>query len=245
MTKYSLTISKLSFGYLKNRPILKNINLQVQNGEWISFLGSNGSGKTTLFRTILSLEGKKENIELFGNKVAAVFQNPDEQFYGTTVEDDLAFTLENQQVDPKLMDFQIDNILQKLNLLDIKKENPQNLSGGQKQKVALASALISDAKILLLDEITSMLDLEDKQEILALIDKIHQEDKKTILAITHNADEAMMSDKVAVMKNGEIVALDTPQEILQNSQLVEKYKLPLTLKQKFNKIPNDLLGDIV
>lgn len=246
ISKPEIKIKNLSYQY-ENKKALRNIDLVIPQNQWLSIVGPNGSGKTTLIKLLLNLiEMQSGSINLEEQKITAVFQNPDEQFFGNTVEDDLAFVLENQQLDSKTIQKKVSEQLKKFNLTDIAKSNPQSLSGGQKQRVAIASALISDADILVLDEITSMLDPESKNNVIAEIQKIHSDNKTTIISITHDADEALKSQRTILLKDGEILADDKPSKILLNSKIVETYKLPvsriLQYKRAFkNKIPKKII----
>jgi energy-coupling factor transport system ATP-binding protein len=244
MEQRVITIKNLEFAYADSENIFKSLNLEIYQGEWISILGSNGSGKSTLFKLILNLLKPNSGQVLVDGRTTAVFQNPDEQFFGSTVEDDLAFMLENQETPVYIMHEKVSQQLEKFELKEFALSDPQTLSGGQKQKVAIASALIGDADILLFDEVTSMLDKNSKKEILTLIRQLHKNPKLTIISITHDASEAMLTDRTIVIDNGEIVVDSTPQKILLNKKLSDKYKLPLPLEKQFPELPRELLRAI-
>ena len=221
------------------KPILSSFSLSIKKGKHTVLLGPNGSGKSTIAKLIMGLlecdKGKifvndkelnEESIEEIRNDAAIVFQNPDNQFIGTTVEDDIAFGLENRNVDPSLMKDIIETYLEKVNMSNFINAEPQNLSGGQKQRVAIAGALALKPKLLILDEATSMLDPKGKKEITSLIEKIKKESNDlSIISITHHIDEALLADEVIVLNHGNIIKCGTPKEILFDENLLTSNSL--------------------
>ena len=186
-----LEIKNLCFSYDKVTPVIDDISLSIDKGSFIAILGHNGSGKSTLAMLIVGLLEKnsgeiffdgeeitKKNIKNLQTKTALVFQNPDNQFIGATVEDDIAFGLENRQVPHDQMQEEINKFAESVGMLEYLDKEPVNLSGGQKQRVALAGALILRPDILILDEATSMLDPKGKSTVRKVIKKIHKENKK-------------------------------------------------------------------
>ena len=262
----ALSIKDLSFGYGEH-VVLKNISLEVEQGSYVSLIGHNGSGKTTLAKLIVGLlpyeQGEitisdvllsKENLTTIRNKVAIVFQNPDNQFIGITVEDDIAFSLENRNVPRDEMQKLVKEYAEKVGMSEYLSKEPAYLSGGQKQRVAIADALVINPDILILDEATSMLDPKGKREILDLIKKMRVDNPElTIISITHDIEEALESDEVILLDKGEVVASGKPQDIFSNTKLVEEKHLEVPfvykLKNEFKALgidisDNDSLQDV-
>lgn len=244
-----LEIKNLCFSYDKVTPTIDDVSISIEAGSFVAFLGHNGSGKSTLAKLIVGLLDKnkgqiffddeeitKKNIKKLQTKTALVFQNPDNQFIGATVEDDIAFGLENRQVPHEQMQDEINKFAESVNMLDYLKKEPINLSGGQKQRVALAGALILKPEILILDEATSMLDPQGKNTVRELIDKIHQENPNlTIITITHDIDEALLCDKVFVLSKGKLVKSGTPQEVLRDEKALLGVKLDMPFIYRLEK----------
>ena len=234
-----LEVKDLYFSYPGNQMAVDGISFSVEKGSFVVILGHNGSGKSTLAKLIVGLLDKldgqilfdgeevtRDNLKKLQSKTALVFQNPDNQFIGVTVEDDIAFGLENKQFPHDQMQEEINRFAESVNMLDYLKKEPVNLSGGQKQRVALAGALILRPEILILDEATSMLDPKGKSTVRKVIDKIHQENPDlTIISITHAVDEALLADKVFVLSHGKLVADGEPQEILRDRDTLINLKL--------------------
>ena len=238
-----LEIKNLCFSYEESRPVIDDISLSIDKGSFIVVLGHNGSGKSTLAKLIVGLLEKKsgqiffdgqeitkKNLRDLQTKTALVFQNPDNQFIGSTVEDDIAFGLENREFPHDQMQEEIEKYAASVNMLDYLKKEPINLSGGQKQRVALAGALILKPEILILDEATSMLDPKGKATVRKYLDRIHKENPDlTIISITHDVDEALLADKVFILSKGKLVKDGKPQDILRD----EKALLDLKLEMPF------------
>ena len=236
---YSLTIKNVSFSYTKDRPTLSNISFNVEEGTYISLLGHNGSGKSTLARLLIGLlplkEGEividglvlnKDNVNKIRSKVAVVFQNPDNQFIGVTVEDDIAFSLENHNIPREEMLKMVPEAAKKVGMGEYLSKEPGYLSGGQKQRVAIADALVLNPDILILDEATSMLDPKGKKDILELIDKMRKENPRlTVISITHDCEEANLTDRIILLDNGQIVMDASPKDLFTNKDVVDKYNL--------------------
>ena len=166
-----------------------------------------------------------ETIEGIRRKIGIVFQNPDNQFIGATVRDDIAFGLENHQVAPSEMDEIIENYAKEVGMSEYLDHEPTRLSGGQKQRVAIAGILSMKPEILILDEATSMLDPEGKEDINNLVKQLHKENNMTILSITHDVEEVLKSDHVIVMYEGRIVKDGTPSEVMKNEEELVRLKL--------------------
>ena len=244
-----LEIRNLSFSYDNEHLVVDDISFSVEKGSFTAVLGHNGSGKSTLAKLIVGLlekskgqiffdgeEMDKKTIKKLQSKTALVFQNPDNQFIGATVEDDIAFGLENKCFPHEKMQEEINRFADSVNMLDYLKKEPSNLSGGQKQRVALAGALILRPEILILDEATSMLDPKGKSTVRKIIDKIHQENPDlTIISITHDIDEALLADNVFILSKGKLVKSGKPQEVLRDEQSLLELKLDMPFIYRFEK----------
>ena len=213
---------------------LNDVSFQVKKGEWLSIVGHNGSGKSTSVRLIDGLlEAESGDIIISGDKLTAenvwekrrqigmVFQNPDNQFVGATVEDDVAFGLENQGLDYDLMVERVQQALELVGMQDFKEREPARLSGGQKQRVAVAGVVALRPDIIILDEATSMLDPEGRLALIQTVKKIKDSNQLTVISITHDLDEIALSDRVLVMKEGQVESTATPRELFSREDLEE------------------------
>lgn len=241
-----VSIKNISFSYQKDYPVIKNLSLDIESGEYVSILGHNGCGKSTLARILVGLlfpkggsievcglELNAKNINEIRKKVAIVFQNPDNQFIGATVEDDIAFSLENMCVPREDMLTLVKEYASKVGMDNYLSKEPGYLSGGQKQRVAIADALVRNPNILILDEATSMLDPQGKQDILDLVNKMREDNPNlTVISITHDIEEAYLSKRIVLMNQGEIVLSCSPNELFDNAELIEKYNLELPFEVK-------------
>ena len=212
--------------------ILKDVSFHVKQGEWLSIVGHNGSGKSTTVRLIDGLlEAESGDIIISGDKLTAdnvwekrrqigmVFQNPDNQFVGATVEDDVAFGLENQGMDYPMMVKRVHEALELVGMQNFKEREPARLSGGQKQRVAIAGVVALQPDIIILDEATSMLDPEGRLELIRTVKKIKDKNQLTVISITHDLDEISLSDRVLLMKNGQVESTATPRELFSRPDL--------------------------
>jgi cobalt import ATP-binding protein cbiO 2 len=212
--------------------ILKDVSFHVKQGEWLSIVGHNGSGKSTTVRLIDGLlEAESGDIIISGDKLTAdnvwekrrqigmVFQNPDNQFVGATVEDDVAFGLENQGMDYPMMVKRVNEALELVGMQNFKEREPARLSGGQKQRVAIAGVVALQPDIIILDEATSMLDPEGRLELIRTVKEIKDKNHLTVISITHDLDEISLSDRVLVMKNGQVESTATPRELFSRPDL--------------------------
>lgn len=212
--------------------ILKDVSFHVKQGEWLSIVGHNGSGKSTTVRLIDGLlEAESGDIIISGDKLTAdnvwekrrqigmVFQNPDNQFVGATVEDDVAFGLENQGMDYPMMVKRVYEALELVGMQNFKEREPARLSGGQKQRVAIAGVVALQPDIIILDEATSMLDPEGRLELIRTVKEIKDKNHLTVISITHDLDEISLSDRVLVMKNGQVESTATPRELFSRPDL--------------------------
>ncbi len=231
-----LEVKDLSFRYAnQEEDTLQNINLKVEQGEWTAIVGHNGSGKSTLARILnglqLPTEGTvmvqgvrltEETIWDIRRQVGMVFQNPDNQFVGSTVEDDVAFGLENIGVPREEMLTRVAEGIQKVGMESFLTQEPHQLSGGQKQRVAIAGLIALRPSIIILDEATSMLDPIGRKEVIDTIEELRQEVGVTVISITHDLEEAARADRIIVMNAGEVFGEGTPDEIFKmGEKLVE------------------------
>ncbi len=217
----------VSFSYDKNEgEVLNNISLTIESNKMTAIIGRNGSGKSTIAKLITGLlipsfgniyidevEYTESNVDDIRRKIGIIFQNPDNQFVGSTVADDIAFGLENQCLAPSEIKARIDKYSKMTKMDKFLEYNPEQLSGGQKQRVALAGALAMENELIIFDESTSMLDPKGRKEVLAVAEKLRREEIMTIISITHYMDEAEYCSRVSIMVDGKIEALDTPQAL--------------------------------
>ena len=232
--KSVIDVKNLSFRYKESQEYydVKDITFHVKRGEWLSIVGHNGSGKSTTVRLIdglleaesgeIVIDGQRlteENVWNIRRQIGMVFQNPDNQFVGATVEDDVAFGLENQGLSRQEMKKRVEEALDLVGMLDFKKREPARLSGGQKQRVAIAGVVALRPAILILDEATSMLDPEGRRELIDTVKGIRKDYDMTVISITHDLEEVAMSDRVLVMKKGEIESTSSPRELFSRSDL--------------------------
>ncbi len=232
--KSIIDVKNLSFRYKENQKYydVKDITFHVKRGEWLSIVGHNGSGKSTTVRLIdglleaesgeIVIDGQlltEENVWDIRRQIGMVFQNPDNQFVGATVEDDVAFGLENQGLSRQEMKKRVEEALDLVGMLDFKKREPARLSGGQKQRVAIAGVVALRPAILILDEATSMLDPEGRRELIETVKGIRKDYDMTVISITHDLEEVAMSDRVLVMKKGEIESTSSPRDLFSRNDL--------------------------
>ncbi|MCE2226525.1 energy-coupling factor ABC transporter ATP-binding protein [Streptococcus thermophilus] len=232
-----IEIKNLKFKYNQDQTsyTLNDVSFHVKRGEWLSIVGHNGSGKSTTARLIggllvadsgqIIIDGQElteETVWDIRDKIGMVFQNPDNQFVGATVEDDVAFGLENKGLPYKEMVSRVQEALSFVGMMDFKDREPARLSGGQKQRVAIAGIIAMRPSILILDEATSMLDPEGRQELIQSIEDIRQQYGMTVLSITHDLDEVAMSNRVLVLKQGKVESISSPRELFsRGSELVD------------------------
>ena len=231
-----LEVENLVFKYEKESDVnqLNGVSFSITKGEWVSIIGQNGSGKSTTARLIDGLfeefEGKvkidgelltAENVWNLRRKIGMVFQNPDNQFVGATVEDDVAFGMENQGVSREDMLARVETALSRVDMTKFKTKEPARLSGGQKQRVAIAGIVALRPDIIILDEATSMLDPKGRLAIIEVVREIKEAFGLTVISITHDLDEASLSDKIIVMNNGRVEQIAEPSTLFLNRNLVE------------------------
>lgn len=260
-----IEMKDLTFRYQEDQtPALNKVSLSINQGEWIAIIGHNGSGKSTLAKTINGLllpesgsikvngqEINEKTIWEVRQNVGMVFQNPDNQFVGSTVEDDVAFGLENQGVPREEMLVRVKQSLEQVRMAEFMRKEPSRLSGGQKQRVAIAGIVALRPNVIILDEATSMLDPEGRLEVIATVKKIKEENNLTVLSITHDIDEAANANRIFVMKKGELIQEGTPEEIFsQGEKLIElgldlpfPERLKAALKARGVDVPQDYMTE--
>ena len=232
--KSIIEVKDLSFRYKEDQGYydVNNVSFHVKRGEWLSIVGHNGSGTSTTIRLIdglleaesgeIWIDGQllsSENVWDLRRQIGMVFQNPDNQFVGATVEDDVAFGLENQGLPREEMKKRVAESLELVGMLDFKKREPARLSGGQKQRVAIAGVVALRPAILILDEATSMLDPEGRRELIQTVQEIRKDHQMTVVSITHDLEEVAMSDRVLVMKKGQVESTGSPRELFSRDDL--------------------------
>jgi energy-coupling factor transport system ATP-binding protein len=224
---------------------LEGISLHVEHGEWLAIVGHNGSGKSTLAKMLnglhfpekgdVTVDGialEEETIWDIRSKIGMVFQNPDNQFVGATVEDDVAFGLENHGVPYETMVQRVNDALKRVHMEDFLDQEPHHLSGGQKQRVAIAGVVALQPDIIILDESTSMLDPKGKKEVLETVRILKEKENLTVISITHDLEEAAKADRIIVLNKGKVFKEGTPQEIFLLEDELKKLGLdsPFTIK---------------
>ena len=266
LTQPVISIKNIHFHYHDDdkREALSDVSIDVYPGEWLAIIGHNGSGKSTLAKMMNGLlESNEGSIYIDGQllteetvyearrKVGMVFQNPDNQFVGTTVEDDIAFGLENIGMPREEMIQKINSSLEMVRMTPFKDKEPARLSGGQKQRVAIAGMIALAPKVVILDEATSMLDPQGRFEVISTIQKLHKEKGITVISITHDLEEAASADRVLLMEGGKVNCIGKPSDIFEmGTALVEKgldvpfsEKLKAVLKEKGLNVPTEYLDE--
>lgn len=247
----AIELDNLSFSYDGETPVLKNISLKIPQGSYTAIVGHNGSGKSTMAKLMIGLleqsggtikvlgqELTEDNLSQVRDHVGIVFQNPDNQFIGSTVADDIAFGLENHCVPTEDMQQIIEESAAKVGMSAYLDSEPANLSGGQKQRVAIAGILAMAPDIIIFDESTSMLDPQGKASVNEQIRKLNEEKNITILSITHDMEEAAQAGQVVVLDSGTVAAQGKPEEIFSNEKLMKKVNLDLPFAMKAAKVFN-------
>ncbi|KRK35263.1 energy-coupling factor ABC transporter ATP-binding protein [Levilactobacillus parabrevis] len=260
-----IEVKHLTYRYQADdpRPALNDVSFTVHAGEWLAIVGHNGSGKSTLAKsldgllpfttgeiTVGGIQLTPETVWQVREKIGMIFQNPDNQFVGATVEDDVAFGLENRQMPRTEMLPRVKAAIARVGMSEFAQREPSSLSGGQKQRVALAGIVAIAPDVLILDEATSMLDPQGRREMLALVRELRQTQHLTVISITHDIDEATIADRVLVIDDGQLVDEAAPATIFaQGERLVElgldlpfTEKLKAALRQRGIEPPADYQG---
>lgn len=236
MSKAIVSLKEVTFQYDgQERNALNHVSFEIYEGEWLAIVGHNGSGKSTMAKLLNGLQFPKEgeitvsgmklveeNIWDIRKKIGMVFQNPDNQFVGTTVQDDVAFGLENMGIPREEMIHRVEDSLKKVKMDTFLHQEPHHLSGGQKQRVAIAGVLALRPAIIILDEATSMLDPRGRAEVLETVRTLKDEKALTVISITHDLEEAAKADRIIVMNKGEVFREGSPEEIFSmDDQLIQ------------------------
>ena len=242
--KEILSMDNVSYSYDSEDEVAKKavdgVSFTVQEDEWIAIVGHNGSGKSTLAKLMIGLlfpeEGNvnvfiekltEDNIWEIRSQMGFVFQNPDNQFVGSTVQDDVAFALENNGVPFEEMVTRVNDALAQVKMSDFLDQEPHHLSGGQKQRVAIAGALALHPKLLIMDEATSMLDPQGRNEVIHLVEELKRKTGLTVISITHDLEEALLADRIIVMNKGKVLTVGTPEQIFARGNELEEIGLDL------------------
>lgn len=250
MNKPLVSIEHVHFKYEgQEEYALKDVSLQIYDGEWLAIVGHNGSGKSTLAKLLNGLQYPEKGriqigeLELTEDTVwetrkliGMVFQNPDNQFVGTTVQDDVAFGLENNGILREVMVERVEGSLKQVQMEAFLQQEPHQLSGGQKQRVAIASVIALRPQIIVLDEATSMLDPRGREEVLNVIRELKEDHDMTVISITHDLEEAAKADRMIVLNRGQLYREGTPEEIFQLDEELVKLGLDIPFPVKMSKM---------
>lgn len=245
-----INIKNISYTYPgATHPVLQGVNLEIPRNQWTTLIGRNGSGKSTLARLIdgllvpstgsIMVNGlpvSEDNLAELHRRLGIVFQNPDNQFVGATVADDIAFGLENHQVPHDKMAGLIADALAKVGMTDLATAEPEMLSGGQKQRVAIAGILALKPEVIILDEATSMLDPEGRQMMLDLIATLRNSQELTIISITHDPVEMGMADQIVVVDDQGIADQGPASAILKQTTLLRRLGVGIPTGQHFHDL---------
>ena len=243
----AVNVKDLTFSYDGEKETIQNISFSIPKGSYTTIIGQNGSGKSTIAKLLIGLlEAKSGTISIFDqpltestvydirSHIGIVFQNPDNQFIGSTVADDIAFGLENPCVPQEQMQEIIEAAAAKVGMSDYLDTEPTKLSGGQKQRVAIAGILAIEPEIIIFDESTSMLDPQGKKSINEQIKRLHEEKNVTIISITHDMEEVAQSENVIVLKDGHVEMTGKPMEVFSQEQRLKEMKLDIPFALKFS-----------
>lgn len=246
-----IELSHVTYSYPNSdTPALKDLSLTINQGEWVAIIGHNGSGKSTLAKllnyllaptagdiTIAGTPVTEENMWAIRDMVGMVFQNPDNQFVGATVADDVAFGLENRGIARDEMITRLQAALTEVQMAAFADREPARLSGGQKQRVAIASVLAIQPKILILDEATAMLDPKGRREMIALVHelKTRMGDELTVLSITHDIEEAASADRVVVINDGDLIETGAPAQVFANADKLREFGLAVPFAEQLKE----------
>ena len=266
MSKPIIQVQDLSFQYSQSdeRFAIDGLSTSIYEGEWLAIIGHNGSGKSTFSKLLVGLlEAKSGTIEVDGkvlsmetvwdirSQIGLVFQNPDNQFVGATVEDDVAFALENRGIPVEEMHERVASALKRVKMWDYRDKEPAALSGGQKQRVAIAGVIAMSPKIMILDESTSMLDPEGREELMAVVADIKQDNDLIVISITHDLNEAAEADRILVFKEGNIIKEGRPADIFTYGHKLTEVGLDVPFAEQLKRalakrgvdVPSDYIDE--
>lgn len=247
--KEILSLDGVSYSYQldggESKKAVDDVSFTVHDGEWIAIVGHNGSGKSTLAKLMIGLlfpeQGNvnlflerltQENLWVLRSRMGIVFQNPDNQFVGSTVQDDVAFSLENNGVPFEEMVTRVHDALAQVKMSDFLDQEPHHLSGGQKQRVAIAGALALQPQLLILDEATSMLDPQGRDEVIRVVADLKRKTGLTVISITHDLEEVLLADRIIVMNQGKVLTIGTPVQVFARGKELEAIGLDLPFALK-------------
>ena len=245
----AINIDHLSFGYTTDTLAIDDLTLTINEGEYTVLIGPNGSGKSTLAKLFIGLleprngtiavfdqQLRYDTVDAIRSKIGIVFQNPDNQFIGSTVEDDIAFGLENREIDPSQMQSIIMDYASRVGMIDYLKTEPTRLSGGQKQRVAIAGVMAMQPKIMVFDEATSMLDPKGRYEITRLMHDLKSNTDMTIISITHDMEEIAAADRCIVLKDGHLFYDGKPQPLLDDPTKMAAASLQIPFAMRMREL---------
>ncbi|ANU24634.1 energy-coupling factor ABC transporter ATP-binding protein [Planococcus donghaensis] len=253
MNSIILSFENVTFTYMQEdesvKPAVKDLSFSIEDGEWIALVGHNGSGKSTIAKLMNGLlfpqAGKVEAMSKLmteqslwdiRSQMGMVFQNPDNQFVGATVQDDVAFALENNGVPHEEMVVRVKEALQQVKMADYLDHEPHHLSGGQKQRVAIAGALALRPRLLILDEATSMLDPQGRMEVIETIRELKEATGLTVISITHDLEEAALADRILVMNAGEKQLEGKPDVVFRSGNELTNLGLDLPFSMRMTHL---------
>lgn len=244
-----IEVKDVHYSYNEEKKAVDGVSFDIKKGDYVTIIGHNGSGKSTIAKLIAGLlpikEGEikvddisvnEENMSKIRKQLGIVFQNPDNQFIGSTVKDDIAFGLENRMVESKDMETIIEEYASKVGLTEFLDSEPQNLSGGQKQRVAIAGVMAMHPDIIIFDEATSMLDPKGKKEIKKLMAELAADDRFTIISITHDIEEVLQSDDCIVLNQGKVFMHDKPSKVFEKADALRKIKLDIPFVEQVREL---------
>lgn len=249
MRKKLVSLNNIIFKYEgQSKNALDDVSFDIYQGEWLAIVGHNGSGKSTLAKLLNGLQFAHSGTIMINDqiltdktvwdvrkKIGMVFQNPDNQFVGTTVQDDVAFGLENAGVSQQVMVERVHGALTKVKMNAFLNQEPHHLSGGQKQRVAIAGVIALQPDIIILDEATSMLDPRGREEVLETVRELKQENEITVISITHDLEEAAKADRMIVMNQGRLYREGTPEGIFKLEEELIALGLDIPFSVKLSK----------
>lgn len=256
-----ILIKDLDFKY-NDKEIFNKFNLKVKRGSWLTIIGPNGSGKSTLIKIILGLLPSdsylnidkfilcKDNIKNIRKIIGVVFENPDNQFVAETVMDEMAFTLENLHYSKKEIKKRILEVAKYLDINYLLDKEPHSLNGGQKQLVALGSALVLEPKILIFDEAFTMIDPIEKDNMMKLLKQLNKDKNITIINITHDTEECLYGDEIVVLDRGNLILKGPKSLVLKEEKIFNDLGLELpfmaslSIKLQYYNLVDDLVFDM-
>ncbi|CEG24395.1 Energy-coupling factor transporter ATP-binding protein EcfA1 [Planococcus massiliensis] len=248
-----MSFENVTFTYMPDnesvRPAVEGLSFSIKQGEWIALVGHNGSGKSTIAKlmngllfpqsgTVTAMDQKmsEESLWEIRSQMGMVFQNPDNQFVGATVQDDVAFALENNGVPHAEMVQRVHESLRQVKMEEYLNHEPHHLSGGQKQRVAIAGALALRPRLLILDEATSMLDPQGRMEVIETIRELREATGLTVISITHDLEEAALADRILVMNAGHKQVEGTPEDVFFAGNKLTELGLDLPFAMRMSKL---------